>query len=196
MTIIMSFRQWKYYLESVSEIEIWLNHANFKQFMSQIILNDCQACWFIQLMSYNFIIQYYQDILNSADESSWKSDYMQTKQSERCHRSSSMLISSEKYCEMSFKQFQLMSTQSNSSSLTSVKNKLAWQIDNLMSTLVNKFTIIVLEADRQYSCNVREIDLKTDNLIQVLSLQAMTQSKIKLTADNLVSYKKILTSLS
>ena len=44
MTIVMSFKQWRHYLESIFKIEIWSNHANFKQFMSQTMLNDCQAC--------------------------------------------------------------------------------------------------------------------------------------------------------
>src|SRR5438034_3478194 len=65
-----------------------------------------------------------------------------------------------------------------------------------MSILVNKLVTVMLETDRQYSYNIRKIDLETDNLIQVLSLQAMTQSKIRLTANNLMSYKETLTSLS
>ena len=40
MTIIMSFRQWRHYLEGISEIEIWSNHENLKQFMTQTVLND------------------------------------------------------------------------------------------------------------------------------------------------------------
>ncbi len=43
---------------------------------------------------------------------------------------------------------------------------------------------------RQYSYNIRRTDFKAESLIQVLSLQATTQSKIRLTADNLVSYSK------
>ena len=54
----------------------------------------------------------------------------------------------------------------------------------------------MLRVSRQYSCNVRRIDSETDSLIQVLSLQVMTQSKIRLAADDLVSYRKTLTSLS
>ena len=104
MTIVMSFRQWRHYLESVLEIEVWSDHANLKWFMSQTVLNDCQVCWFIQLTSYDFTIQYCWGSLNSADESFQRLNYMQTEQNERCHESSSMLINSEKHCEMSFKQ--------------------------------------------------------------------------------------------
>ena len=46
--------------------------------MSQMMLNNYQACWLIQLTSYDFTIQYCQDNLNSADESLWKSDWLQT----------------------------------------------------------------------------------------------------------------------
>ena len=54
----------------------------------------------------------------------------------------------------------------------------------------------MLETDRQYSCNIRKTDLKTENLIQVLSLQATTQSKIRLIANNLISYKKTFNSFN
>ena len=36
MTIIMSFRQWRHYLKNISEIKIWSDHENLKQFMIQI----------------------------------------------------------------------------------------------------------------------------------------------------------------
>ena len=97
MTIIMSFKQWRHYLKSVFKIKVWSDHANLKQFMSQTVLNDCQVYWFIQLTSYNFIIQYCWDSLNSADESSWRSNYMMMKQNKKCHKST------EKFCELSFK---------------------------------------------------------------------------------------------
>src|SRR5205809_7517055 len=60
-----------------------------------------------------------------------------------------------------------------------------------MSMLVNKLaTAAFIGADKQYSCQIRSIDFKTEDLIQVLSLQAITQSKIRLTADNLELYKE------
>ena len=74
-------------------------------------------------MSYNFIIQYYQDSLNPADESSQRLNYMQMKQDERYHESSSMSISFKKHHELSFKQFQSMFTQSSNSSSISIENK-------------------------------------------------------------------------
>ena len=73
---------------------------------------------------------------------------------------------------------------------------MTWQIDDLISILINKLATVTLRVSRQYSCHIRETDFKTKCLIQVLSLQATTQSKIKLTADNLVSYRKTLNSLS
>ena len=48
----------------------------------------------------------------------------------------------------------------------------------------------MLRAGRQYNCNIKETDFKAESLIQVLSLQAITQLKIRLTADNLISYSK------
>ena len=60
-----------------------------------------------------------------------------------------------------------------------------------MSTLVNKLaTAAFIRADKQYSCQIRDIDSETEDLIQVLSLQTITQSKIRLTADDLESYRE------
>ena len=87
------------------------------------------------------------------------------KQNERCHESSSMLISSEKHHESSFKQFWLMSTQNSNSSSISVENKSAWQINDLISTLINKLATAALETDRQYNYHIRETDFKTKYLI-------------------------------
>ena len=65
------------------------------------------------------------------------------------------------------------------------------QIENLMSMFVKKLaTVVSLRAGEQYSCQVRNADFKTEDLIQVLSLQIITQSKTRLTADNLESYRK------
>ena len=88
MIIVMSFKQWKHYLKSISEIEVWSDHANFKQFMSQIMLNSHQAHWLIQLMSYDFTIQYCWGNLNSADESSWRSDYIAEQNRKHCKNDS------------------------------------------------------------------------------------------------------------
>ena len=119
-------------------------------------------------MLYDFTIQYCQDTLNPADESSWRLNYMMMKQDEKCHESA------EKFCELNFKQSQSMSTQNSDSSLTFVENKLTfWQIDDLISILVNKLATAVLETDKQYSCCIRETDFKMKCLIQVLSLQVI-----------------------
>ena len=49
---------------------------------------------------------------------------------------------------------------------------------------------------RQYSCHIKETDSEAKYLIWVLSLQAITWSKIRLITDNLVSYRKILNNFS
>ena len=59
-----------------------------------------------------------------------------------------------------------------------------------MSMLVNKLVTVMLKTDRQYSYYIRETDFKTEYLIQVLLLQAITQSKIRLTANNLVLFRE------
>ena len=120
-------------------------------------------------MSYDFIIQYCWDILNSANESSQRPDYMMTEQNEEHHESA------EKPHESSLKQFQSTSTQNSDSSSISAEDKLIfWQIDDLISTLINKLVTAVLEVGEQYSCCIRETDSETECLIWVLSLQAIT----------------------
>src|SRR5438034_8077235 len=65
------------------------------------------------------------------------------------------------------------------------------QIDNLISMLVRKLaTVVLTKASKQYSCQVRDTDSETEDLIQVLSLQTITQSKIRLTADDFELYKE------
>ena len=152
-------------------------------------------------MLYNFTIQYCCNTLNPADESSQRLNYMM-KQSERCHESSLMLICSEKFWQnekyhennlMSAcsQEFQLTSTLTSNSSLMLVESSLMlWQIDDLMSMLVNKLVTVMLRADRQYSYHIRKTDSEMKCLIQVLSLQAITQLKIRLTADNLVLFRE------
>ena len=57
--------------------------------------------------------------------------------------------------------------------------------------LVNKLaTAVLIKADKQYSCQIRKINLETKNLIQVLSLQVIIWSKIRLIANNLELYRK------
>ena len=79
---------------------------------------------------------------------------------------------------------------------SSISKLTFWWVDNLISTLINKLATAVLRAGGQYSYNIRGTDLKAESLIQVLSLQMITWSKIRLTADDLVSYRKTLNSLS
>ena len=60
-----------------------------------------------------------------------------------------------------------------------------------MLILVKKLvTVVLIRADKQYSCQIRSIDSETEDLIQVLSLQVIIQSKIRLAANDLELYKK------
>src|SRR5438034_763559 len=65
-----------------------------------------------------------------------------------------------------------------------------------MSTLVNKLATVILKTDRQYNYHIKRTDFKTECLIQVLSLQATTQLKIRLTANNFMLYREIFNSLN
>src|SRR5438876_3086322 len=76
LAIILGFRQWRHYLEGASEIEVWSDHQNLKQFMSQTMLNGCQARWLLQLAPYDFTIHYRKGSLNLADGPSCRPDYL------------------------------------------------------------------------------------------------------------------------
>ena len=76
MAIVMSFRQWRHYLEGAPEIEVWSDHQNLKQFMSQTHLNGRQVRWMIQLAPYDFTIHYRKGSLNPADGPSRRPDYL------------------------------------------------------------------------------------------------------------------------
>ena len=60
-----------------------------------------------------------------------------------------------------------------------------FQVGKLMSSLINKLATAVLRAGKQLCC-VKNDDSEAESFIRVLSLQAITQSKIRLTADNLM----------
>src|SRR5436189_5009051 len=76
LAIILGFRQWRHYLEGAPEIEVWSDHQNLKQFMSQTMLNGRQARWLLQLAPYDFTIHYRKGSLNPADGPSRRPDYL------------------------------------------------------------------------------------------------------------------------
>ena len=66
-------------------------------------------------------------------------------------------------------------------------------MSNLILMLVNKLVTAVFEADEQLCC-VRDNNSEAENLIQVLLLQAITWSKIRLTVNNFILFRKTLLS--
>jgi transposase InsO family protein len=76
LAIVLSFRQWRHYLEGAPEIEVWSDHQNLKQFMSQTVLNGRQVRWLMQLAPYDFTIHYRKGSLNPADGPSRRPDYI------------------------------------------------------------------------------------------------------------------------
>src|SRR5438045_942109 len=75
LAIVLGFRQWRHYLEGAPETKVWSDHQNLKQFMSQTMLNGCQAHWLLQLAPYDFTIHYRKGSLNPADGPSHWPDY-------------------------------------------------------------------------------------------------------------------------
>ncbi len=81
----------------------------------------------------------------------------------------------------SSRKFWLTSTLTSSSSLMLIESSLMlWQMSDL---------ILMLETDKQLHY-VRSSDSEAEDLIWVLLLQVIIQSKIRLTADNLVLFRE------
>jgi len=57
LTIIYVLEEWRYFLEEAKYlVEIWTNYKNLKYFMVAKKLNHCQACWFLYLAHFDFIL--------------------------------------------------------------------------------------------------------------------------------------------
>ena len=76
LAIVLGFHQWRHYLEGAPKIEVWSDHQNLKQFMSQMMLNGHQAHWLLQLAPYDFTIHYHKGSLNPADGPLHQPDYI------------------------------------------------------------------------------------------------------------------------
>jgi len=62
-------------------------------------------------------------------------------------------------------------------------------MSDLILTFVNKLATAVFKMSEQL-CHVRDSDFKVKDLIQVLLLQVIIQSKIRLTANDFMSFRK------
>ncbi len=62
-------------------------------------------------------------------------------------------------------------------------------MSDLIFTLINKLVTAMLEMSEQLH-HVRNSNSEAEDLIQMLSLQAITQLKIRLTADNFMLFKE------
>ncbi len=62
-----------------------------------------------------------------------------------------------------------------------------FQVNKLMSILINKLVITTYKAGKQYSL-VKSNDSETKNLIKVLLMQIITWLRIKLATNNLMLY--------
>lgn len=55
LAIITTLEEWHHYLLETSEpFKIWLDHQNLQYFRKPQKLNHHQACWYLELQSYNF----------------------------------------------------------------------------------------------------------------------------------------------
>src|SRR6267378_6197842 len=75
MGIVKSFNHWRHYLDGAANIEVYTDHQNLKDFMSQSRLNGRQTRWLIKLLPYYFHLFYRKGALNPADGPSRRPDY-------------------------------------------------------------------------------------------------------------------------
>ena len=152
LAIVLSFRQWRHYLEGAPEIEVWSDHQNLKHFMAQTILNGRQARWLLQLAPYDFTIHYRRGALNPADGPSRRPDYL----TDRVEDSAVGKL------------------------MPSLTNKLAVKDTVALGAGVRCRESVSLECGGDSP--------PTEDLIRVLSLQAITRSKARSAADDLVPF--------
>lgn len=77
MAIVKSFEHWRHYLDGApAAVEVFSDHQNLKDFMSQTRLNGRQTRWLIKLLPYDFRIFYRKGALNPADGPSRRPDYL------------------------------------------------------------------------------------------------------------------------
>ena len=59
LAIIWALEEWRHFLEGATHlVEIWTDHKNLEYFMTAKKLNCCQACWFLHLARFNFLLHH------------------------------------------------------------------------------------------------------------------------------------------
>jgi len=59
LAIIHALEEWRYFLEEATHlVEIWTDHKNLKYFMTAKKLNRHQACWFLHLARFDFLLHH------------------------------------------------------------------------------------------------------------------------------------------
>ena len=76
LAIVKSFEHWRHYLDGAKGTEVYSDHQNLKDFMSQTKLNGRQTRWLIKLLPYDFRLFYRKGTLNPADGPSRRPDYL------------------------------------------------------------------------------------------------------------------------
>jgi len=59
LAIIHMLEEWRHFLEGATHpVEIWTNHKNLEYFMTAKKLNCRQACWFLHLARFDFLLHH------------------------------------------------------------------------------------------------------------------------------------------
>jgi len=59
LAIIHALEEWRHFLEGATHpVEIWTDHKNLEYFMTAKKLNRRQACWFLHLARFDFLLHH------------------------------------------------------------------------------------------------------------------------------------------
>ena len=60
LAIICALEEWRHFLEGATHlVKIWTNHKNLEYFMTAKKLNCHQACWFLHLARFDFLLHHH-----------------------------------------------------------------------------------------------------------------------------------------
>jgi len=77
LAIIHALEEWRHFLEGATHpVEIWTDHKNLEYFMTAKKLNCHQACWFLHLARFDFMLHYRpRRTMGKPDALSRRADY-------------------------------------------------------------------------------------------------------------------------
>ena len=142
LIIVETFKHWRHYFERIQhEMLMFINHHNFKKFMTTTKLSFCQVRWAQKLSRYNFNINYKQNKKNFANALSRRSNFMQ-KNDDAIEKNKRILHRLQMSFRLNFAKTKLKNEIINVSCDVESQSNIDWQI------IMTK-AICVIERDRR-----------------------------------------------